>query len=190
MQEILERLLAPVDKNAAETAKHLSDSFGDIYNLAAATDDVILSAVDNKMSTLVYIRLAIILAARRITDNFKLGRTHTNEEICEYFKALFITSAVETLYVMLTDKDGKVIAVDYAGEGTVSFSGLLPRKLLDIASRRGASGVIIAHNHPRGYATPSDDDIRSTEHLGKVLSAAGVKLINHYIVAGPECMIV
>ena len=186
MQKILENLLSPIDKNARKTALKLTQKFGDIYNLAIATDDAILTEIDGKTSTLVYIRLAIILAARRIVDGFKLGKRHTREEISEYFKALFINCSIETLYVMATDKDGKVIAVDYAGEGTVSLSGLLPRKLLDIATRRGAKGIIIAHNHPRGYAEPSDDDIRSTAHLRDVLSSVGVMLIDHYIIAGPE----
>ena len=187
MKKMLEAMLAPIDENAEKTALALSEKFGDIYKLAAATDDAILDAVDGKMTTLVYIRMCYILASRRITDSFKLGKPHTESEIKEYCKALFILRPVETLYVMSEDKDGRIIAVDHAGEGTVSLSGLLPRRLLDIAARRKAKRIIIAHNHPRGYSDPSEDDIRSTDHLRGVLFSAGIELVGHYVVAGADC---
>jgi DNA repair protein RadC len=55
---------------------------------------------------------------------------------------------------------------------------------MDISARLGASGIILAHNHPRGIAKPSDADIITTASMEAVADTMGVKLIGHYVIAG------
>jgi DNA repair protein RadC len=49
-----------------------------------------------------------------------------------------------------------------------------------------AAGVVMAHNHPSGDATPSDDDRVLTRRLARALDAVGVRLIDHLVLAGDE----
>jgi DNA repair protein RadC len=49
-----------------------------------------------------------------------------------------------------------------------------------------ATGVVMAHNHPSGDATPSDDDRVLTRRLARALDAVGVRLIDHLVLAGDE----
>ena len=190
MKHVLERVLAPIEKNAAEYAERLCKRFGDIYTLAAATDAQIADVIDGKMSTVLYIRLAIILSSRRVCDAFAFGKKHTEQELGRLFTAQLLNMPTETLIVLSLDADGRPIALDFAGEGTVSLSAVLPRKIIEIATRRGAKSVILAHNHPRGYARPSDDDVRSTHSLFSVLFAAGVTLQSHYVIAANQYEII
>ena len=47
-----------------------------------------------------------------------------------------------------------------------------------------ATYAVLAHNHPRGNPAPSRDDETTTSLVSDALASAGVKLIEHYVVAG------
>lgn len=57
-----------------------------------------------------------------------------------------------------------------------------PREVFSPAIRRSAAGIIIAHNHPSGDATPSDDDIQLTRRLMQAASIVGIELLDHIII--------
>ena len=46
-----------------------------------------------------------------------------------------------------------------------------------------ARAVLLAHNHPRGDARPSRQDLNFTRRLFATLDAIGVRLLDHYVVA-------
>ena len=49
--------------------------------------------------------------------------------------------------------------------------------------RVAAASVVVAHNHPQGFALPSNDDIATTIKLRNALDAVSVQLLDHIIVA-------
>ena len=49
-----------------------------------------------------------------------------------------------------------------------------------------AAGVVMAHNHPSGDASPSEDDRVLTRRLARALDAVGVRLIDHFVLSGPK----
>lgn len=57
-----------------------------------------------------------------------------------------------------------------------------PREVFSPAIRRSAAGIIIAHNHPSGDATPSEDDIQLTRRLMQAASIVGIELLDHIII--------
>ncbi len=50
----------------------------------------------------------------------------------------------------------------------------------------GAVGVVMAHNHPSGDATPSAQDVAFTRALGAGLRTLEVVLLDHLVIAGDE----
>jgi len=60
------------------------------------------------------------------------------------------------------------------------------RRVLELALKHKASGVILAHNHPDGPAKNSREDDMVTRHVYQALKAVGILLIDHLIVAGDE----
>lgn len=128
------------------------------------------------------------IASRRITDGFTFGKGHTEEEICRYLSGLFIGCPVENIYLLTFDGKGRVLGSDFLCEGTVNASDILPRIVVERAVRRGASAVIIAHNHPGGNAKPSAEDCAATSNLEVILKTAGITLLEHYVVAEDVCV--
>ena len=129
-------------------------------------------------------RLVASLSSRRITDRIKPGRKYPEDAIVEHLKGVFLGVPVETVVGVFFDSAGRYVATEYLADGTVNSSSFLPRKVMDISARLGASGVILAHNHPRGIAKPSDADVITTASMASVSDAMGIKFMGHYVIAG------
>lgn len=156
----------------------------DLAASAPVSELVTLSGMTESAAILLHITMA--LTSRRITDAFPIGRAVTVSELEHFLIGLFLGLSVETVYIISFDKKGRVIACDFMGEGTVSSSDVYPRRLLECAVKRGASSVIIAHNHPRSAPFASDDDVVATNRLFSVFKSAGIRLTDHYVVAERE----
>lgn len=101
------------------------------------------------------------------------------------FKNL-VDKNVETAYMLCLDNLNRFLACPKISEGdefSVSFS---PRQIVKRITQIGATKILIAHNHPRGTALPSDLDIIATKKLAIAISGIGAKLIDHIIVADKD----
>ncbi len=185
---MLLELLSPVTGKAEMYADILLDRYENVMKLGEADVSSISETLDGDFKIASFIRISYALASRSVTDRFKFGYKHKREEIEEYFRALMMPLSVETVYVMSLDADGRVMACDYVSEGTVNFINVFPRRLAHTAVKRKASSVIVAHNHPGGYADASVDDVEATEFLKSLLLSSGIKLDAHYIIGGGRCL--
>lgn len=61
---------------------------------------------------------------------------------------------------------------------TVSIRAVIARAL-----ELGATGIILAHNHPSGTIMPSKEDVALTQSIAQTGRAVGVRLIDHFIIA-------
>ena len=68
-------------------------------------------------------------------------------------------------------------------QGAPNHVGINSRKLAREAVASGCTCAYLAHNHPSGVALPSAEDIQTTETVRYALSAMGVHLLDHIIVA-------
>lgn len=188
MNNELKELLIPVLSVACDSpelaAQELSMRYGTLTRLAMA-DEFELSCIESVgRSGAHLLRLVFALSVRARIDGFKFGKKHTEEEIIDYFRALFLDLPNENVYCMLFDSEGKATSVEYIAEGTVNTTEVIPRKILEVAVKKSASKIIIAHNHPAGNPSPSVADINSTATITALLKASGREVICHYIVSG------
>jgi DNA repair protein RadC len=92
----------------------------------------------------------------------------------EYVAALFLNSA------------NKVIETEIIATGTVNQCMLSPRMIIEKALRYGAAAIIIAHNHPGGTTTPSEQDWQITEKLFTICKMLEVPLLDHILVVSEK----
>jgi DNA repair protein RadC len=83
------------------------------------------------------------------------------------------------------DTRHRLIATTVISVGTAAHTFLAPREVYRDALLLGASAVVVAHNHPSGDATPSDDDERITRRLVQAGGLLGVALLDHVVVGDP-----
>lgn len=134
------------------------------------------------------VKLAAALITRSKTDGYKFGVRHTADETDDYFKSLLMPCSVEVVYVMSFDKEGRAISADLVSSGVVNASEFLPRKVAEIATKRKACYIVMAHNHPLGECKFSDEDMVSAVHIAQILLSVGIKLVRHIVVSGTSSL--
>lgn len=111
---------------------------------------------------------------------------YTKEDYCKYLVHLFDGMNNEAVYLLCLDAKRMVLGYHQVSEGSVVSTNLPIRKIVDIAITSHAASVILAHNHPGGFAIPSDEDEEATLHLANVLRSVDVILTDHIIFSGED----
>lgn len=171
-------------KDYLSEAEKISEAFLSASDIVHSSSHVVKNLSGCTEQTADFLRLVASVTSRRLTDEFKPGRKYTKEQIERYICSMLFHLDIESVYVISLDKNDKLISTDLLTEGTVNSSAFLPRKMVDIALRKKAAKIILAHNHPTGTPMPSNNDIAVTLLADSVLKNAKVSLEAHYITVG------
>ena len=66
--------------------------------------------------------------------------------------------------------------------GTLNASVFHPREIFKYAIENDANSIVLAHNHPSGDPSPSQEDIRATKQLIEAGNQIGIKVLDHIII--------
>jgi len=88
----------------------------------------------------------------------------------------------EIVIELLLNAKYEVIGREVISKGGIVCAFVEPRDVYRPAVKRGATGIIVVHNHPSGDPTPSKDDLTATAQIEKAGEMIGVKLIDHIII--------
>lgn len=88
----------------------------------------------------------------------------------------------EMLLVCCLDTKNQPTCINVVSIGTLNSSLVHPREVFKPAILGNSSSIIIAHNHPSGDTSPSNEDIRITERLKEAGSIIGIELLDHLII--------
>ena len=94
----------------------------------------------------------------------------------------------ESFCAIFLDSRHRVIDFVELFRGTIDGATVHPREVVREAMARNAAAVIFAHPHPSGVAEPSQADELITRRLREVLSHLEIRVLDHIIVAGGECV--
>lgn len=112
----------------------------------------------------------------------KPDRVVSPESIAHVLKPKIGHYKKEHFVLVSLDTRNNVIGTDTVSIGTLNASLVHPRELFELAIRKHAASVIIAHNHPSGDPTPSDEDLRVTAKLQEAGKILGIQLLDHIII--------
>jgi DNA repair protein RadC len=88
----------------------------------------------------------------------------------------------EHLRVILLDIRNHVLDIEQVYKGSTSSSQVRVGELFKAAIRRGASAIIVVHNHPSGDPTPSPDDAVVTRTIIQAGKLLDVDVLDHLII--------
>jgi DNA repair protein RadC len=128
------------------------------------------------------IRRALQLLDERMRNGPALESPDT---VRDYLKLLLHDREREVFVVVFLDAQHRVIAADELFRGTLNQTSVYPREVVKAALKRNAAAAIFAHNHPSGVAEPSRSDELLTQALKDALALVDVKVLDHFVVAGP-----
>ena len=92
----------------------------------------------------------------------------------------------EHIWVAHVDDQARCIHLS-RHDGNDGGAHLPLRQVIADASIHGSAGVILAHNHPSGDATPSELDRRITRRLALAGEAIDLAVLDHIVIAGKQC---
>lgn len=155
------RMLPVIDRNGDNTSV---EDLMTIQGVGEAKATLVLAALE-------FARRRIRPHGTKIAqppDVFPLIR-HLADRRQEHFIAISLNGAHE------------VIAVRTVSVGLVNRALVHPREVFADPITDRASAVIVAHNHPSGNLTPSQDDLAITRQLKAAGETLGIQLLDHII---------
>src|SRR5207247_5001605 len=91
-----------------------------------------------------------------------------SRELYDYHRLMHERAAHElgeVFYVITLNAQSSVVGLHEVTRGTLTSSLVHPREVFIRAIADCAAGIIVAHNHPSGDTTPSQDDRAVTRQL-------------------------
>ena len=169
------------------TAHALLDAFGSLAGVLDADPQELMSVPGVGENTAVLLKLIPALAAKYLASRTSAETIIRNSgDLRDLFAPYFFGARNELSFLACFDSKLKLLGVRKISEGGPNETNIGPRQIATAALSYNASAVVLAHNHPSGLASPSDDDISTTRYLFQVLRGLGIVLYDHVILADDD----
>jgi DNA repair protein RadC len=105
-----------------------------------------------------------------------------------FFAGCFLESdpKLESLWVAHLDNQARCVHVS-SHAGDEAGTDFPIRSIITDAAKHNSAGIVLAHNHPSGDASPSESDRRATRRLASAAEALDCTIVDHLIFAGTAC---
>ena len=175
-------------KDTNALAHDLISEFGGITQVMSASVDQLKSVVGVGDSTAAFLTFIndfqrYLYTKQKETDAKALS---TLEECGAYLWPRFLGRRNEVVYMLCLDAKCKVLGCKMLGEGSINSAAVPIRRIVELALNTNASSIVLAHNHPKGVALPSPEDVQTTRVLATALHAVDVLLADHVIYSDNE----
>jgi DNA repair protein RadC len=100
-----------------------------------------------------------------------------------HLSQIFAGRDYESFAVLFLDSGHRLVECLEMFRGTINSAQVHPREIAKECLWRGAAAVVLAHNHPSGFAAPSDADRHITRRVQQALALIDVRVLDHIIVA-------
>lgn len=110
------------------------------------------------------------------------------EDLERYWRLRIGASPNEVFEVGYLDSGYHLLhdGLERLSEGTIDKAAVYPRRVVESALRKGAYGLVLAHNHPSGSVAPTEQDKVLTRAIVLASEAVGIRVVEHLIVSPDE----
>lgn len=88
----------------------------------------------------------------------------------------------EHFFVLMFNARGKLAAFSIVSVGDLNSTGVTPREVFKVAILHNAAYIVVAHNHPSGDPTPSEDDFKITRELIEAGQILRIPVKDHIVI--------
>lgn len=110
------------------------------------------------------------------------------EALIRHVLPWFLGQKNERVVLVCLDNKRKHLNTICLFEGSVNSAQFNIREAVQQALRDNATQVVLAHNHPNGFAFPSTADVKTTQRLAEIFRPLDVRLIDHIVVSEGDCL--
>ncbi len=189
--EIIEFLLfyAVPYRDTNPIAHTLVNRYGSwVKAVDAAYDDLLtVPGVTPHMATL--LNLAGQMARRYYQDySGVVQHLYDAHTVGQHVIPYFMGEREESVLLVSLDNRRKHLNTTRVFRGSVNSAQFNIRLAVEQALRDNATRIVLAHNHPNGFAFPSEADVRTTKHVMEVLRPLDIQVVDHIIVSDGDCL--
>ncbi|MBA4853452.1 JAB domain-containing protein [Emticicia sp. BO119] len=90
---------------------------------------------------------------------------------------------VEQFKILLLNRQNHCLGIVNLSTGSSFGTPVDPRLVFAAALKANATALVLAHNHPTGNVSPTNDDIVTTKSLAKAAELFGIAIFDHLILS-------
>lgn len=170
-----------------EIAKRLLSTFGSLQNVWDAPYEDLCNVKGLGENGATLIKLIPEISRRYVLEKSQFsGQVTCSADIGKYIVPKFLGLLEEMLLVLVLDNRGTLIECTPVAKGDATSAVVAIPDIIELANKKGGTKIILAHNHPIGFALPSKEDIAFTKTIKEELSKVGITLLDHLIVSGGD----
>lgn len=174
-------------RSAVDLARELLERFGGLSRLCLASREEICAAPGLGPAKYAQLKAVMEMASRALREDMQSGDALSSPAaVRNYLGLLLKDKPHEEFWAVFLDAQNRTIQAEMLFRGTLTQTSVYPREVVKRALAHNAAGVILAHNHPSGVAEPSQADRLLTQTLKEALALVEVRLLDHFVVAGPR----
>ena len=186
--EVLEFLLfyCNAQGNTNGVAHELINQFGSLGGVFNAPISELVKVKGIGEQSAFLIKFVSDLMSAEMTQFDNRVSFETSDDMGDYMMHFYQGVGVETTFVMALDQDKKLIQVIKISEGSFDSVAISVPRITRQLVGCGAAYAAIFHNHPRGAAIPSINDVHTTRKLQMALESVGIEFLDHIIVSNRD----
>ena len=133
-------------------------------------------------------RINCLVKEKSINYDVTLGYIDSPEKAADLINKVFdaVNLSEEFFWLITLNGARKVSGVFEVSHGTINGAPVHPREIFARAMLAGAASIIVAHNHPSGNTSISEQDREVSRRLREAGDLLGIRLDDHIIVAGTD----
>ncbi len=174
-------------EDVSALAEYVLQHFGDLEGIAQATLDELTQIPGIGQGLATRLQAALMLGQRVSlfhTEDHPIIRRPS--DAVRLIERHLIALPQEQLIAVLLDTQNRVASLETVYIGSLNTTVVRVAEIFRPAILQNSAGLILAHNHPSGDATPSEDDVQLTQDVvaaGKLLDIA---ILDHLVVGRGE----
>lgn len=180
--DLLALLIGGDTEKAYTTARIIFDQTGSLKRIAQLDAKTLHRFDGVGMATAVRIHAGLRAGRRALFYQAPTQHIQSPEDAYEILWPLLIGTENEQLWVLFLDRQKRLLVQKKLTQGNDQFTIVDPKQVYQNALQIQASGVIIAHNHPSGDPTPSEQDIMVTNRIAQAGALLNIPLLDHIII--------
>jgi DNA repair protein RadC len=156
---------------------------GSLGHLESCAPERLLAIRGLGVARLERLRAAIELGRRCLMERRDTWLLESHHDVYEWALPRLVHLEHEELWLLSLDGKNSLKSAERVAQGGLLGCAVTPRDVLRPAVRNAAVAVVVVHNHPSGDPSPSEEDLRMTEHLARACEILGIPLLDHVVVA-------
>ncbi|MCL4121457.1 UNVERIFIED_CONTAM: hypothetical protein GTU68_004424 [Idotea baltica] len=166
---LCKRILASVDNNLSELGKRSIKQLMEFKGIGEAKAITIIAALE-------------LGRRRRGEEALEKKKITSSNSVFELMQPIIGELEHEEFWIIYLNNANKVIQKNQLSKGGITGTLVDVRLVLKSALEAGATGLILAHNHPSGTLKPSEADKQITNKLKNAAESLDIKVLDHLII--------